>query len=418
MSLKILGLNHSTAPVEIREQVIYAGADIPRALDALTALDDVHEAVVLSTCNRTEFYIAAGDSGTAELEHWLKTDQGLGPEAEKALFALDGDDAIKHLFRVACGLESMVLGEPQILGQLKDAFRHAEQQHSIGPALTRLFHHTFSVAKKVRTDTEIGSSPVSVAYAAVNLANQFFAGFGQHTALLIGAGTTMRLVARHLVGKGIGRLFVANRDFDRAQALANEFGGYALPLSELEGTLEDADILISSTASPNIIVTQEQMIKAIKARKRKPVFAVDIAVPRDLDPKISELDDVYLYSIDDLDKVIVKGQGNREAAVVDAKRILDDETERYLEIERSKDVAPVITAIRDYGDALRHEVLQKGLRRLRKGSDSEEVLDFVTAALLKKLLHQPSVRLREAGENADKEFIAMARELFNLKDEE
>jgi glutamyl-tRNA reductase len=418
MSLKILGLNHSTAPVEIREQVIYAGADIPRALDALTALANVHEAVVLSTCNRTEFYIAAGPSGAAELENWLKTDQGLGSAAEKALFTLDGDDAIKHLFRVACGLESMVLGEPQILGQLKDAFRQAEQQRTVGPALTRLFHHTFSVAKKVRTDTEIGSSPVSVAYAAVNLANQFFAGFSQHTALLIGAGTTMRLVARHLVGKGIGRLFVANRNFDRAQELASEFGGYALPLSELEGTLEDADILISSTASPNIIVTQEQMIRAIKARKRKPVFAVDIAVPRDLDPKISELDDVYLYSIDDLDKVIVEGQSNREAAVVDAKRILDEETERYLEIARSKDVAPVITAMRDHGDTLRHEVLKKGLRRLRKGADSEEVLDFVTAALLKKLLHQPSVRLREAGEEADKEFIAMARELFGLKDEE
>lgn len=417
MSLKILGLNHSTAPVAIREQVVYAGDDIPRALAALVTLDDVHEAVVLSTCNRTEFYIAAGGSGTGELVNWLKSDQGLSAAAEEALFTLEGDAAIQHLFRVACGLESMILGEPQILGQLKDAFRQAELEGTVGPALTRLFHHTFSVAKKVRTDTEIGGSPVSVAYAAVNLANQFFAGFGQHTALLIGAGMTMQLVAKHLVGKGIGRLFVANRDIGRAKELASEFGGYALPLSEIDGTLEEADILISSTASPNYIVTQEQMIKAIKARKRKPVFAVDIAVPRDLDPRISELDDVYLYTIDDLDKIILEGQSNREAAVVDAKRILDDETERYLGIERSKDVAPVITAIRDYGGTLRDEVLQKGLRRLRKGSDSEEVLEFVTAALLKKLLHQPSVRLREAGENADKAFIAMARELFNLKDE-
>ena len=227
----------------------------------------------------------------------------------------------------------------------------------------------------------------------------------------------MQLVEKHRVGKGIGRLVVANREIGRAKELASELGGYALPLSEIDGKLEEADILISSTASPNYIVTQEQMIKAIKARKRKPVFAVDIAVPRDLDPRISELDDVYLYTIDDLDKIILEGQSNREAAVVDAKRILDDETERYLGIERSKDVAPVITAIRDYGGTLRDEVLQKGLRRLRKGSDSEEVLEFVTAALLKKLLHQPSVRLREAGENADKAFIAMARELFNLKDE-
>ena len=418
MSLKILGLNHSTAPVEIREQVIYTGDDIARALAALVMLDDVDEAVVLSTCNRTEFFIAAGNTGTAELANWLKSDQSLGAAAEAALFTLEGDAAIRHLFRVACGLESMVLGEPQILGQLKDAFHEAEQQGTVGPALTRLFHHTFSVAKKVRTDTEIGSSPVSVAYAAVNLADQFFAGFGQHTALLIGAGVTIRLVAQHLVGKGIGRLFVANRNIDNARALASEFGGYALPLSEIDGTLEEADILISSTASPEFIVTQDQMVKAIKARKRRPVFAVDIAVPRDLDPKIGDLKDVYLYTVDDLDKVIVKGQNNREAAVVDAMRILDDETARYLEIERSKNVAPLITAIRDHGGSIRDEVLRKGLQRLRNGSKSEEVLEFVTSALLKKLLHHPSVRLREAAEDADDDFIRMAGELFNLNDEQ
>ncbi len=419
MPLQILGLNHSTAPVEIREQVIFAGDSVARALAAVVALEDVREAVVLSTCNRTEFYVDAGSHGATELETWLVSDQELDADAARALFALDGDRAIQHLFRVACGLESMVLGEPQILGQLKDAFRAAEQHKTVGPSLTRLFHHTFSVAKKVRTDTEIGSSPVSVAYAAVNLANQFFSGFGQHTAVLIGAGVTIELVAKHLVRKGIGRLFVANRDVSRAQALAGEFGGYALPLSELDGTLEEADILISSTASPNIVVTQEQMIKAIKARKRRPMFAVDIAVPRDLDPRISELKDVYLYTIDDLDKVILEGQSNREAAVVDANRILDDETQRYLEIQRSKSVAPVITALRDHGDAVRDEVLRQGLRRLRKGSSNEEVLEYVTGSLLKKLLHQPSVRLREAGEDADEKFITMARELFGLdKDKE
>lgn len=419
MPLQILGLNHSTAPVEIREQVIFAGDSVARALAAVVALEDVREAVVLSTCNRTEFYVDAGSHGATELETWLVSDQELDADAARALFALDGDRAIQHLFRVACGLESMVLGEPQILGQLKDAFRAAEQHKTVGPSLTRLFHHTFSVAKKVRTDTEIGSSPVSVAYAAVNLANQFFSGFGQHTAVLIGAGVTIELVAKHLVRKGIGRLFVANRDVSRAQALAGEFGGYALPLSELDGTLEEADILISSTASPSIVVTQEQMIKAIKARKRRPMFAVDIAVPRDLDPRISELKDVYLYTIDDLEKVILEGQSNREAAVVDANRILDDETQRYLEIQRSKSVAPVITALRDHGDAVRDEVLRQGLRRLRKGSSNEEVLEYVTGSLLKKLLHQPSVRLREAGEDADEKFITMARELFGLdKDKE
>ncbi len=415
MPLHILGLNHNTAPVEIREQVIYSGDDIARALVALVQLQGIDEAVILSTCNRTEFYLESDAGGLAALASWLKGDQSLSEDAEAALFTLNDEEAIRHLFRVACGLDSMVLGEPQILGQLKDAFRQAEQTATVGSRLKRLFHHTFSVAKKVRTDTEIGSSPVSVAYAAVNLANQFFAGFSKHTALLIGAGTTIELVARHLSGKGIGRLFVANRNFDRAQNIASQFDGFALPLSEIEGTLPEADILISSTASTEPIVTTEQMRNAIRTRKRKPIFAVDIAVPRDLEAGIDELDDVYLYTIDDLDKVIVEGQNNRETAALDADRILVDEMQRYLSIERSKEVAPIITALRDHGDTLRHQVLEQARRRLAKGADPDEVLEFVTASLLKKILHQPSVRLRQAGEQSDQAFIDTIRELFGLE---
>lgn len=414
MPLHILGLNHTTAPVEIREQVIYSGDDITRALGELVQLQGIDEAVILSTCNRTEFYLETDDSGLLTLESWLKSDQSLSQDAEAALFTLDNEEAIRHLFRVACGLDSMVLGEPQILGQLKDAFRQAERSATVGSQLNRLFHHTFSVAKKVRTDTEIGTSPVSVAYAAVNLANQFFAQFSKHTALLIGAGMTIELVARHLHSKGIGRMFVANRDFGRAQNIATQFDGFALPLSEIEGTLPEADILISSTASTEPVITTEQMQSAIRARKRRPIFAVDIAVPRDLEAGIGELDDVYLYTIDDLDKVITEGRSNREAAAVDANRILDDETQRYLSIERSKEVAPVITALRDHGDALRKEVLEQARRRLAKGADQDEVLEFVTSSLLKKILHQPSVRLREAGEQSDQAFIDTIRELFGL----
>jgi glutamyl-tRNA reductase len=255
---------------------------------------------------------------------------------------------------------------------------------------------------------------VSVAYAAVNLAGQFFAGFSRHTALLIGAGATIELVAKHLHTKHIGRMFVANRDLARAQALAGQFGGFALPLSELDGTLPDADILISSTASPEPVVSFQQMQEAVRARRRKPVFAVDIAVPRDLDPAIAKLRDVYLYTIDDLDQVVVEGQNSREAAAAVANRILDEETRRYLNIERSTKVAPVIAALRDHGDALRAEVLQQARRRLDKGADTEEVLEFVAASLLKKLLHRPSVRLREAGEMSDDAFIDAVRELFGL----
>ena len=416
MPLKILGLNHTTAPVEIREQVIYTDATIPGALAEIRTLPGIGEAVLLSTCNRTEIYVDTSLDNEDSLLEWLMADQNLTDEARQALFVLTDDAAVRHLFRVACGLDSMVLGEPQILGQLKEAFRQADGAGSVGTSLGRLFQHTFSVAKKVRTDTEIGSSPVSVAYAAVTLANQFFSGFQQHMALLIGAGSTIELVARHLSGRGIGRLFVANRDFDRAHKLASQFDGFALPLSELAGTLPDADILISSTASQDIIVSKAQMETAIQARKRKPVFAVDIAVPRDLDPSIHELDDVYLYSIDDLDKVILEGLSNRESAAGDAHRILEEEAERYLNIERARQVVPLITALRDRGDALRAEVMQQARRRLAKGADSDEVLEFVTASLLKKLLHQPTVRLREAGETADEALIEAARSLFDLGD--
>ncbi len=414
MPLKILGLNHNTAPVEIREQVVFAGDEIGAALNRVRDLDGVDEAVLLSTCNRTEFYVMSDDAGKDQLNSWLHDARNLDQEFADSLFHLNGDEAIRHIFRVACGLDSMVLGETQILGQLKDAFRDAEGAGTVGGQLSRLFQHTFSVAKKVRTDTEIGSSPVSVASAAVRLAQQFVAGFQKRPAELVGAGVTIELVAKHLVGKGIGRLFVANRNLDRARNLAGQFGGFALPLSELEGTLPEADILISSTASADPVVTLAQMQAAVKARKRRPIFAVDIAVPRDIEPEVADLDDVYLYTIDDLDKVIVEGQGNREAAAVDAHKILDDEIQRYLSIQRSMQVAPVITSLRDHCDSIRDDVLEQARRRLAQGADGDEVLEYATAALMKKILHSPSVRLRQAGEASDDEVVRIARELFGL----
>jgi glutamyl-tRNA reductase len=414
MRLQILGLNHNTAPVEIREQVVFAGDEVAQALARLTEIDGVDEAVLLSTCNRTEFYIITSDGGRDRVRDWLQLDRNLDPRFVDSLFTLDAEEAIRHIFRVACGLDSMVLGEPQILGQLKDAYREAQQAGAAGKQLSRLFQHTFSVAKKVRTDTEIGANPVSVASAAVNLAQQFFAKFSQHTALLVGAGVTMELVAKHLTGKEIGRLFVANRDVDRARTLANKFGGYALPLSELDGTLPEADILITSTASPEPIITQARIKTALKARKHRPIFAVDIAVPRDIAPDVAELNDVYLYSIDDLQKVIQDGQMSREAAAVDADRILRDEIRRYLSIERAKQVSPVITALREHAQSIRDEVLRDAQRRLNKGVDSKEVIEYATASLMKKLLHNPSVRLREAAEAEEEVVIEVTRKLFGI----
>jgi len=419
MPLQILGLNHNTAPVEIREQVVFAGDEISRALVSMNELAGVDEVVLLSTCNRTEFYVITEDGGRERLREWLHDDRNLDPHFGETLFTLDDDAAIRHIFRVACGLDSMVLGEPQILGQLKDAFRQAQSAGTLGQHLGRLMQHTFAVAKKIRTDTEIGASPVSVASAAVNLANQFFAGFNKHTALLVGAGVTVELLAKHLSSRKIGRLFVANRNVERARELAGQFGGFALPLSEIEGTLPEADILITSTASPVPIIDVEQMRSAIKARKRKPIFAVDIAVPRDIEAGVGDLEDVYLYTVDDLDRVIQEGQGNREAAAMEADRLLDDEIHRYQNIERSKHVVPVIAALREHSESLRDEVNMVARRRLSRGESAEDAIEYATAALMKKLLHNPSVTLRKAGENSDEEIIAAARALFGLnKDDE
>ena len=418
MRLQILGLNHNTAPIEVREQVVFAGDEVGRAVLRLKDLPGVAEAVLLSTCNRTELYAICDDDGRERLRAWLHDERNLNPAFADSLFTFDADEAIRHIFRVACGLDSMVLGETQILGQLKDAYRDAQQAGAVRQQLSRLFQHTFSVAKKVRTDTEIGANPVSVASAAVRLAQQFFAGFSQHTALLVGAGVTIELVAKHLHGKNIGRLFVANRDVERARLLASQFGGYALPLSELAGTLPEADILISSTASPEPVITVEQVKAAMKTRKRKPVFAVDIAVPRDIEADVAKLDDVYLYTIDDLQKVIQDGQTSREAAAVDANRILDDEIDRYLTINRAKQVSPVITALREHCESIRDDVLRDAKRRLNKGVDSHEVIEYATASLMKKLLHHPSVRLRAAGEAEEQAIIDAASSLVDIDDKE
>ena len=414
MPLQILGLNHNTAPVEIREQVVFTGDDIRRALAGITALDGVDEAVLLSTCNRTEFYVASGDGGRERLREWLRKDRNLAPGFGDSLFTLDADEAIRHIFRVACGLDSVVLGEPQILGQLKDAFRAAQDADTLGPELNRLMQHTFGVAKKIRTDTEIGASPVSVASAAVTLANQFFAGFTKHTALLVGAGVTIELVAKHLAARNIYRLFVANRSLDRAQELAGRFGGYAVPLSEIEGTLPEADILITSTSASEPVIRREHMQAAITIRKHKPIFAVDIAVPRDIDAEVADLEDVFLYTVDDLDRVIHEGQGNREAAAVEAEKILDDEIRRYQNIERLKQAVPVIARLREYSETLRDQITEQAKRRIARGESPEDAIEFATAALMKKMLHNPSIALRKAGETSDEEMIVAAREIFGL----
>jgi len=417
MSLKILGLNHNTASLIIREQLVFSDEEIKAALDELKLIISVKEAVILSTCNRSELYLNTDHEGLEKAKSWLIKFKRIDYKTEKYLFIIQDEAAINHLSRVACGLDSMILGEPQILGQLKDAFRLARQHHFISDIFNPLFAHVFSVAKKIRTNTKIGNSPVSVAYAAVTLANQFFSGFKQHTALLIGAGMSIELTAKHLSNKGIGRLFIANRDYKKAQKLAKKFNGYAINLANLDGILEVADILISATSSKNFIITKSQIQEAIRARKRKPIFAVDMAVPRDMEPTIGDLEDIYIYTIDDLEKVILEGQSSRQSAAVNANNILLEETSRFIEKQKSLAINSKIIELREYGEKIKQEVLKQSQKQLKKGDNIDQVLEKNTSNIVNKLLHLPSIKLKEAAEKSDTESIKIISELFNLEDD-
>ena len=377
MTFNILGLNHNTAPLIIRERLAFSNKETLDALNEINAIESVNEVVILSTCNRSELYLNSDEKGLAQVEAWLIKYKDISEETAAHLFIKSGEEAINHISRVACGLDSMILGEPQILGQLKEAFRTAQESGTIKDILNPLFAHVFSVAKKIRTNTEIGKSPVSVAYAAVTLANQFFSGFKQHTALLIGAGMSIELTAKHLKTRGIGRLFIANRDFEKAQKLAKKFNGYAIDLNDIDGILEAADILISATSSQKYLITKLQISKAIKARKRRPIFAVDIAVPRDMEPTIADLEDIYIYTIDDLEKVILEGQANRQEAAIQANNLVLEESSRYMEKQKMLSINSKIIALREYGEKIKQEILEQSRKQLKKGDDIEQVLEKV-----------------------------------------
>src|SRR5262245_5758121 len=292
MSLHVVGINHRTAPVDVRERVVFEPARLSEALRALTSLPHVREAAIVSTCNRTELYCVA-DSDPVELGQWLERYHNLGVSIASSLYDLRDSRAIAHAFAVASGLDSMVIGEPQILGQLKEAYRAAQDAGTTGPLLNRLFQAAFSVAKRVRTETQIGANAVSVASAAIAMARTVFASFENRTALLVGAGETIALAARHLHADGLSRMIVANRSVDRAREVASEFHGFAIALEDIPTHLREADIVVASTAAPNWIITRAMTADALRSRKRRPMFMVDLAVPRDIDPEVAELEDVY-----------------------------------------------------------------------------------------------------------------------------
>ncbi|AKC86036.1 glutamyl-tRNA reductase [Pseudoxanthomonas suwonensis] len=410
MTLWLLGLNHQTAPVDLRERVAFAGETAGQALAALRALPEVSEAALLSTCNRTEVYAVASD-GEA-LAAWLDGHaQGLG-----AYLYLHRDaDAVRHLFRVATGLDSMVLGEPQILGQVKDAWSLARQHGALGGRLDRLFQQTFAVAKRARTDTRIGANPVSVASTAVRLAQDSFARLPDSTVLLVGAGETIELAARHLAKGGVGRLLVANRTLAHAQDLASRHGGYALPLAELDRHLAEADVVFSATASREPVLRQTQVEAALAARRRKPVLLFDLAVPRDIEPGVAGLSDAYLYTVDDLERAVEDNRRSRHEAAEAAEAIIDLQVARYMETLRAGERQDTLKRLRALGDSTRDELLARARQQLAGGREPDEVLQLLAHTLTNRLLHPPTAALREAALSGDAELARAAERLFPEK---
>jgi len=419
MPLIAIGLNHLTAPVSLREQVAFDLDAAGEALLELTREPGVEEALILSTCNRTELYVGVAPGAENIPQAWLSRHHHLTPgKLDEFLYRHDEQDAVRHMFRVATGLDSMVLGEPQILGQVKDAYQQARDAQVLRAPLDRLLQHTFSVAKRVRTDTRIGAYTVSVAFTAVRLAEQVFTDLKQACVLLIGAGDTIELAARHLADKQARRLIVANRTLEAAQELAGRYGGYAIALADLPQHLAEVDIVISSTAARQPVLTRSMVEKAMATRRRKPMFMVDIAVPRDIEASVGELQDVYLYGIDDLRQVIDDNRRSREAAAHEAGAIIDLQVDRYMAWRRALTVRNPALDMRQHAEVYRDEVLDKARAMLARGKSADEALAFLANTLTNKLLHHPSVRLREAALSGDLDLLHAAGRLYGLDDKQ
>ncbi len=414
MTLLALGLNHQTAPVAMREKLAIGPATVERALRELIDSQGIAEAAVLSTCNRTELYCHVEPGEEALPERWLAQASGLRPEQLDAyLYRYQDADAVRHLFRVATGLDSMILGEPQILGQVKEAYQHARGVGALKTPLDRLFQHSFAVAKRARTDTRIGAHPVSVAFAAVRLAQRVFSALDQATVLLIGAGDTVELAARHLVDHKVRRLLVANRTLEHAQALAARFGGTALALEDIPRLLPEADIVLSATASREPILRRATVASALKQRRHRPMFLLDLAVPRDIEPSVAELDDVFLYGVDDLEQVIDENRRSRREAADQAEAIIELQVEHYLQWWRASDRQDTLKRLRRQGESTRDAVLERAKELIAQGRDPAEALAYLANTLTSKLLHAPSAALRQAALTGDHELLHAAARLFD-----
>lgn len=417
MFLTVLGINHHTAPVELRGKVAFPPEQIDSALADLCSLDIVEEAVILSTCNRTEVYCASPEDNAAAISDWLCDYHKLDPRLLKPhLYSYSDSTAVRHILRVAAGLDSVILGEPQILGQMKAAYQQSADQKWVDTQLNRLFQNTFAVAKQIRTDTAIGASPVSVAFAAVSLARQIFGNLKDNTALLIGAGETIELAARHLHEQGIGQIVIANRTAERAHELAAQFNGYGISLDEIPTPLATADLVISSTGSPQALLNKKMVSAALAGRKHRPILMIDIAVPGDIAPDVGEIEDIYLYSVDDLEEVIKENLASRQKAALQAEEIIEVQVDRFMAWTRSLNAVPSIQTYREHASAIGEQEITKARRMLASGKHPDDVIETLAHNIVNKLAHEPSVNLRRAAAEGKSGMLETVRALFSLKD--
>ena len=417
MTLTALGLNHHTAPLDVRERVVF---HVERLTEALAEAKRVlaPEAAILSTCNRTELYLSGDqDAGArAAAGEWLARYHGLEPKSlAPYLYTLPREQAVRHAFRVASGLDSMVIGEPQILGQMKEAARNAEAAGTLGTVLGKLFQRSFAVAKEVRSTTQVGANSVSMAAAAVKLAARIFPSLKDQKVLFIGAGEMIELCATHFAAQGPARVTVANRTLERAQALAHRFGARAIELRELAAHLHEHDIVVSCTASSLPILGKGLVERALKARRRLPMFMVDLAVPRDIEQEVAELDDVFLYTVDDLHEIVQGNMDARRAAVQQAEAIIETQVGQFMHWMQVRQSVPLIRALREQAEEARRHEVERALRLLAKGDDPKQVLEALSQGLTNKLMHAPTQALNEATGEEGRTLAETLARLFRLR---
>jgi glutamyl-tRNA reductase len=417
MSIYALGLNHHTAPLGVRERVVFHVERMGEALAEAKRLL-APEAAILSTCNRTELYLSGelDERQRGVAGEWLARFHSVEPvELVPYLYALPREQAVRHAFRVASGLDSMVLGEPEILGQMKGAARSAAAAGTLGTVLGKLFQRSFAVAKEVRSTTQVGANSVSMAAAAVKLAGRIFPSLKDQKVLFIGAGEMIELCATHFAAQGPARITVANRTLERAQALAHRFNARAIELRELAAQLHEHDIVVSSTASSLPILGKGMVERALKARRRLPMFMVDLAVPRDIEQEVGELDDVFLYTIDDLQGIVQGNMDTRRAAVQQAEAIIDTQVGQFMHWMQVRQSVPLIRALRDKAEEARQHEIERALKLLAKGDDPKQVLEALSQGLTNKLMHAPTQALNEATGEERRTLADTLARLFRLR---